>query len=307
LGVDDRRDLPDLAGKAAIRPDRSDACWHAYTNEGQILLRKLGPHFHLPAFRKSEESAGALAYDLPNLDVARQDESGGRRSYVESSNSGASGIEVCLRHADPRNGRVASREAPVDVRLGNEAAADQRLSTLELVLRERGIGSGNLHLRRELRSFLALHRPLNRRENLALADPAAGIDGDASDLTALSGNADGLIAPRGQSTARGDRARDLASARDDHGDGRDLPAPLGSACAASRTGFLAAAPRQHEGEQNDDERQARSDQQRTPAARTVHDHQRVRTFESRCFPVHSHFFRLVRESRRPFGVTVLRE
>ena len=122
-------------------------------------------------------------------------------------------------------GRGVARGAlAVDVGLGNEAARNQRLRAVELVLRELRVGAGDLDVGGELGGFLRLDRTVDGGEDLALADPAAGIDQHAGDHAAFAGDSDRLVAPRGKRAAGGDRARDLRAARDHDGDGRHLAA-----------------------------------------------------------------------------------
>ena len=56
---------------------------HADMDEGEILLRQLRAHFHLAALGKAEQRARARADDLADLDVAGEDQAGGRRDDVE--------------------------------------------------------------------------------------------------------------------------------------------------------------------------------------------------------------------------------
>jgi hypothetical protein len=56
--------------------------------------------------------------------------------------------------------------------------------------------------------------------------------------------------------------------------------------------FFASSPKEKEGKQKDDDREAHPNEDGPTPARTINDHQRVGALKSRCFPVHSHFFRL---------------
>ena len=120
-------------------PIGSDAGGHAGTNEGEVLLRKLGPHFHLAAFRDAEERARSRPDDLPDLDVAGEDEAALRSADVQPADFGAGGVQLRLVHAHLSIRGVAGRALGIDFRLGDEAAALKRDGALVIVLGELGI------------------------------------------------------------------------------------------------------------------------------------------------------------------------
>jgi hypothetical protein len=86
---------------------------------------------------------------------------------------------------------------------------------LVIVLRKLGIGPSSVDLGGKLRRLLRLDRAVDDCEDLAGADPAAGIDQHPNDAPALAGDADRLVTARGEGAAGGDGASDLASARHD--------------------------------------------------------------------------------------------
>ena len=229
-------------------PKRRDAGGKADAHQRQILLRHLRAHFHFAAAGKAEQPAGAGADDLADLDRARQDQPGGGSADVESPDSRAAAAQIGLGHPDARVGGIARGAPAVDIGLGHEAARDQRLGAVEFILGERRVGPRDGDLRRQLRGFLALHRAVDRREHLALADPASGIDIDPGDEAAFAGDADRLVAPRGKRAAGGDRARDLAAPGDDDRDGRDLAAGPAGARRAARASPPAAHHHRREGQ-----------------------------------------------------------
>ena len=56
---------------------------HSDVNIGEVLLCELRLHFHLTALREAEESARTGTYDLSDLDVASEDQTGGWRNNIE--------------------------------------------------------------------------------------------------------------------------------------------------------------------------------------------------------------------------------
>ena len=191
-------------------------------NEGEILLRQLRAHFHLAAFGQAEQRARARADDLADLDVAREDQPGGRRDDVEPADLGAGRPRAAPGQREPahrrRRGAFFESISALETKPRPWSASARSI----IRLGKRGIGARRFDLRGELRRLLRLDRAVDDREQLAGADPAAGVDEHADDPAARSGDADRLVALGGKRAAGGDHAADLAVAGDDHGDGRDL-------------------------------------------------------------------------------------
>ena len=169
---------------------------------GEVGLGQAGAKLHLAAGGDAEQRPGAGADDLAGLDAARKDEPGGRRADVEAADPGAGRAELRLGDAHARRGGVARRALAVEIGLADEAARDQGLGAVELVLGEPEVGLRHLDLRGELRGFLGLDAAVDDGERLAGADPLAGLDEHAHDLPALAGNADRHVAAGGERSGR---------------------------------------------------------------------------------------------------------
>ena len=140
------------------------------------------------------------------------------RADVEPADAGAALAEIGLGDPDPGERGVAGGDPPLDVGLGDEAAADQRLRPVQLLLGEAGVGAGDVDLGGELRRLLGLDRAVDDGERLAGADPLAGLDEDADDLAALARDADRHVVAGGELAGGGDGAGDLLAAGDDDAD-----------------------------------------------------------------------------------------
>ena len=77
------------------------------------------------------------------------------RADVEPADAGAGRAERGLGDADAGRRGVAGGALAVEIGLADEAAADQRLGAVELVLGEAKIGAGHLDLGGELGGLLA--------------------------------------------------------------------------------------------------------------------------------------------------------
>jgi hypothetical protein len=194
-------DLPDPALELPLGADRSDGGRHADVDSRNVLLRELRAHFHVAAEREPEQPARPRADDLADLDASAEDEAAGRGTYVEAPDPGSGRAQLRLCDPDPGRRGVVRRLPAIDIGGRNEPAAHQRLSALQLVLRELGVGAGDLHLRGQLSGFLGLDGPLDGCQHLALADPASRIDENPGDLAAFAGDSDRLVAPGGERTA----------------------------------------------------------------------------------------------------------
>ena len=170
----------------------------------------------------AEQGARAGADHLAGLDAAAEHEAGGRRADVEPADLGAGRAELGLGDADAGRGGVAGGALLVEIGLADEAAADQRLGAVELVLGELQVGARHFDLGGELGRLLRLDRAIDHRQRLAGADPLAGLDEHALDLAAFAGDADRHVAARGERAGRGDEREDILAAGDDEGDGGQL-------------------------------------------------------------------------------------
>ena len=90
-------------------------CRHADTNEREVLLRKLGLHFHLTRFRQPEQCGRTGTYDLSDFYVARKDQTRGRSNDIELIYLRARCSELSFGHPDLRKGSIASRFFGIDV------------------------------------------------------------------------------------------------------------------------------------------------------------------------------------------------
>ncbi len=194
--------------------------------------------------------AGRAGADhLAHLDAARQYEAAGGRADVEPADAGAGGAELGLGDADAGRGGVAGGALAVEIGLADEAARNQRLGPVELVLGELQVGARHLDLGGELLRLLGLDRAVDHRQRLAGADPLAGLDQHTLDLAALAGDADRHVAAGGERAGRRDQGGNVLAAGDDHRHRRKLLALVG----LGRCGLLAAAA-EHEDGQNRDQR-----------------------------------------------------
>ena len=98
--------------------------------------------------------------------------------------------ELRLGDADAGIGGVAGRVLAVDVGLGDEAAADQRLRAVEFVLGEAASARATWIWAASWAGLLRLDRAVDDRQHLARADPLARLDQHRSDQAAFAGDAD---------------------------------------------------------------------------------------------------------------------
>jgi len=194
-----------------------------------------------------------------------------RPAGFEAADTGARAGELRLGHADAGGGSVASRGQPVDVRPRNEAARDQALGAIQILLGEAKIRLRDLNAGGKLRCFLCLHGAVDHGQHLAAAHPLAGLDQHAHDLAAFAGNADRHVAARGERAGRGDAAADLTPARGNDGNRRQGAATLLRARRARAgrrlLGLLAASPEQEDGPDHSDDQHDGRDNDGAPPPR----------------------------------------
>ena len=111
------------------------------------------------------------------------------RDDIEPGGARAQFAQARLTDPDPGVGAIARSSQTVDIGLGNEAFGHQLLGAIEIGLRQPRIGLRDLDLRALTRLLLDLHRTVDHRQRLALADPLPGVDQHRGDLAAITGNA----------------------------------------------------------------------------------------------------------------------
>jgi hypothetical protein len=142
-------------------------------------------------------------------------------------------------------------------------------------LRECRVCSCGLHLGSQLGGLLRLDGAVDDCEHLACTYPAAGVDEDSHDLSALAGDADRLVTLGSEWTAGRDRAGDLPSSGHDDRNRRDLR--TGTSASGLRR-LVPGAAAQHDRKCKDDKRNddRTDDHPPAPLARTVGYNQHVR-------------------------------
>ena len=160
--------------------------------------------------------------DLTGFDCAREDKARSRRTDVEPAVARAHFGKLRLGEADARSGRVARGEELIDAGLRDEAAADELLRSIEIILRYAGIGARDVERGFLLRDLLRLDRALDRGEHLPGADPLAGLDEHARDHAAFADDRDRHVDPRGERSGAKDLTIDRLAAGDEYGHGRRL-------------------------------------------------------------------------------------
>ena len=260
----------------------------------KVGFAELGEQLHFATSRHAEQHPAAATDHLARLHSACQHEARRRSAYIQPAGTSARFGERRFRDANAGIGGVTSRNTALDIRLGDETARDERLSPLQFLLRKASVGAGYVDLGCQLGAGLCLHRAIDDRQDLARADPLARLDKNPDDLAAFSGDADRHFAARCESARGRNRTIDRLPAGNCDRHGRRRCAALAVGTARGR-GFFAAAEHE-EGHRKGDDEHAGGDEDHPAAARPVDDDQSIGTSEGRGFPVHSHVFRLVRES-----------
>jgi hypothetical protein len=258
-------------------------------DQGKVLLRQLGLHLHLAAFRKPEQRSGSRADDLADLHIAGQDQAARGSKHVETAKFRSARRKLGLRDAYLSVCRIARGFLGVYFRLRDEAATQKAHCAFIIVLRESRIGARGIDLRCELSRLLRLHGAVDYGEDLTCADPAAGVDKDALNAAALSRDPDRLIAFRCERTASGHEASDVALAGHDYGHSGRLRGTLGSRRCIL---FLVPAQEEKRSEKRNHEQAYGGNDCHAPATTAIHDHERVRASKTRRFPIHVHSFAL---------------
>ena len=146
-----------VSGELAVGADRSDFGRHAGVHQSKILLRQLGLHFHLAAFRKPEQGRGTRADNLADLHVAGQDQAARRGKHVEPAELGTARCKLRLCNAHLGVRRVACGLLRIYFRFRDEAATQKTHCALIIVLRECRVGARGIDLCRKLSRLLRLH------------------------------------------------------------------------------------------------------------------------------------------------------
>jgi hypothetical protein len=201
----------------------------------------LRAHFHFAGTGEAEERTGPGADHLANLDTAGEDQAAGWRANVKATDLGAGSAKLGLCDANAGVSGIARSPLAIEIGLADESTAHQGLTTLKFILSQCSVGARGLDLRGELRCRLRLHLAVHGRQDLALTNPAARIDQHRADKAAFAGNADRLVAAGGKSARSSHDSRDLRTAWDDDGYGRDLAAAAGRTGAFGGLFVLAAA------------------------------------------------------------------
>ncbi len=200
--------------------------------------------------------------------------------------------QLRLGDTDPRIGGVARSLLAVEVGFGNEPAVHQRGAAVIFVLGQRRIGPRNLDRGGELRRGLRLDRAIDRRQHLALADPASGIDINCANQPAFARHSDWLVAASCQRAGCGHGLGDFASAGNNHRDRGDLPAATatrasdGCASGVGRRGAVIGAAEHGERDGQRNRSDHRSDDPPLFSVGPIDNDQPIRAFEAG-FPVHT--------------------
>ena len=158
--------------------------------------------FHFTALGKAEQDSRTGADHLARFDPAFKHQPGGGGDHVEPAALRLQHAQLRPGDADLRVSGIAGRAQPVDIGLGHKALVDQPQRTVEVGLRQIGVGPRDLNLRGLARLLLDLNRTINHRHHLPGADPLPGFDQYRQDLPAFTGDPDRQFAPRGQGAGR---------------------------------------------------------------------------------------------------------